>query len=69
MANKILLQRKISKVIETLADRTGKTLDQALDMMYSSNVYDKIKHQVGDTHCLSDIYLADDILNEISNRG
>ena len=69
MANKILLQRKISKVIETITDKTGKPLDESLDMMYRSNVYDKIKHQVGDTHCLSDIYLADDILNEISNRG
>lgn len=65
MANKILLQRKISKVIETLSDRTGKTLDESLDMMYNSSVYDKIKHQIGDTHCLSDIYLADDISNEL----
>ena len=64
MANKILMQRKYTKVIEALAERTGKSLDEALNLFYTSNTYDDMRNKVADMHCRSDIYLADNIIAE-----
>lgn len=65
MTNKILMQRKYTKVIEALAERTGKSLDEALNLFYTSNTYDDMRNKVADMHCRSDIYLADNIIAEM----
>lgn len=64
MANKILMQRKYAKVIEVLAERAGKSLDEALKMFYTSDTYDNMREKIADMHCRSDIYLADNIIAE-----
>lgn len=63
-ANPILLQKKYSRVIECFADRTGKSLDEALSFFYRSKVYQLVRDGVSDMHCMSDDYLAEELVLE-----
>ena len=60
-ANPILLQKKYSRVIECFAKQQGLSLDAALDFFYHSQVYQLIRDGVSDMHCMSDLYLAEEL--------
>ena len=60
-ANLILLQKKYSRVIECFAKQQGLSLDAALDFFYHSQVYQLIREGVSDMHCMSDLYLAEEL--------
>ena len=66
-ANPILLQKKYARVIEAFAQKAGLTLDKALDYFYHSEVYRLIRDGVSDMHCMSDAYLADELMAEYRN--
>jgi hypothetical protein len=61
-AHPILLQLKYDDVIETLAQKANVSVREALDIFYTSPVYEEISQGISDMHCRSDIYLADDII-------
>lgn len=63
-ANPILLQKKYSRVIELFARRLELPLDRALDFFYRSEVYRLIRDGVSDMHCMSDVYLAEELEEE-----
>ena len=63
-ANPILLQKKYSRVIECFAGQQGISLDSALDFFYHSKVYLLIRDGVSDMHCMSDAYLAEELIQE-----
>ena len=42
---------------EAYAERSGCSLDEALDRFYRSNVYVEMRDGVSDMHCMSDEYL------------
>ena len=63
-ANKNLLRMKFARVIEAYAERSGCSLDEALDCFYRSNVYVEMRDGVSDMHCMSDEYLVDELLEE-----
>ena len=63
-ANPILLQKKYSRVIECFAKQQGLSLDAGLDFFYHSQVYQLIHDGVSDMHCMSDYYLADELMIE-----
>jgi hypothetical protein len=63
-ADKTLLQYKYDSVIETLAELKGISLRQAFDMFYQSQTYLEMREGISDMHCRSDIYLAEEIINE-----
>lgn len=63
-ANPILLQKKYSRVIECFAKQQGVSLDAALDFFYHSEVYQLIRDGVSDMHCMSDMYLAEELEQE-----
>lgn len=63
-ANSILLQKKYSRVIECFARQLGVSLDAALDFFYHSEVYQLIRDGVSDMHCMSDAYLAEELVQE-----
>ena len=63
-ANPILLQKKYARVIECFANKVGISLDCALDFFYSSEVYKLVRDGVSDMHCMSDEYLADELMIE-----
>lgn len=68
MANPILLQRKYARVIECFAKKQGISLDEALDLFYRSEVYQLMRDGVSDMHCMSDLYLAEELRLEYEER-
>lgn len=63
-ANRIILDMKYARIIEILAQRLGITREEAMDIFYSSPVFELIDNGVADLHCRSDQYLADEIISE-----
>ena len=68
MANPILLQKKYARVIACFAKQQGISLDEALDLFYRSEVYQLIRDGVSDMHCMSDLYLAEELRLEYEER-
>ena len=68
MANPILPQRKYARVIECFAKKQGISLDEALDLFYRSEVYQLMREGVSDMHCMSDLYLAEELRLEYEER-
>ena len=69
MANPILLQKKYARVIECFAKKQGISLDEALDLFYRSEVYQLMREGVSDMHCMSDLYLAEELRLEYEERN
>ena len=68
MANPILLQKKYARVIECFAKQQGISLDEALDLFYRSEVYQLMREGISDMHCMSDLYLAEELRLEHEER-
>lgn len=68
MANPILLQKKYVRVIECFAKKQGISLDEAFDLFYRSEVYQLMRDGVSDMHCMSDLYLAEELRLEYEER-
>lgn len=66
-ANPILLQNKYARLIQLLANHQNISLGQALDKFIFSKTYLLMREGIGDTHCLSDEYLLEELLNEESS--
>ena len=66
-ANPILLQKKYTRVIALLSEKANISLDEGLKFFYHSFVYQLMKDGVSDMHCMSDEYLAEDLLREYRN--
>lgn len=60
-----VLWRKISQVIEALADRLGIRTEEAMDIFYKSRVCMQIRDERYALHLMSDQYIVDDIVEEI----
>lgn len=66
-ANSILLQRKYARIVKLFAEQTNQTYEQALDFFYNSKTFELISEGVADMHCLSDEYLAEELILEKNN--
>ena len=67
-ANPILLQKKYVRIVEKFAQKSNLTLDEALDFFYQSFIYTLMHEGVSDMHCMSDDYLADELIDEYRKR-
>lgn len=67
-ANPILLQKKYVRIVDKFAQKSNLTLDAALDFFYQSFLYTLMHEGVSDMHCMSDDYLADELIDEYRNR-
>lgn len=67
-ANPILLQKKYVRIVEKFAQKSNLTLDEALDFFYQSFLYTLMHEGVSDMHCMSDDYLADELIDEYRKR-
>ncbi len=67
-ANPILLQRKYARVIELFAQKADISLKEALDFFYSSKEQELLSEGVSDLHCMSDDYIAEDLLEEFTRK-
>ncbi len=63
-ANPVLLQKKYARVVKQFADMAGLSLDEALKMFYRSDVYDLVSNGISNMHCMSDLYLARELMDE-----
>ena len=63
-ANQILLQKKYARIVELFAKSVNISLEDALDFFYKLSVYKLVKEGVSDMLCMSDNYIAEDLLNE-----
>ena len=67
-ANKNLLRRKFAKVIEAYALSSGCSLDEALDRFYRSQTYELMRDGVSNMHCMSETYLAEELMEEFPDN-
>lgn len=63
-ANPTLLRMKYARVVALFAEKAGLSLEDALDRFYSSKTYELVSEGGSDMHCMSDGYLADELLIE-----
>lgn len=63
-ANPTLLRMKYGRIVERFAQLSGLSLEDALGFFYESKTYELISQGVSDMHCLSDYYLADELMLE-----
>ena len=63
-ANPTLLQKKYARVVELFSSKAGLTRSEALEFFYHSMVYQLMSEGVSDMHCMSDDYLAEELLDE-----
>lgn len=66
-ANKTLLRMLYTRVIVLFAEKAKIPLEDALDFFYHSAEYKLVREGVSDLHCMSDDYLAEDLLYEYNN--
>ncbi len=62
--NPILLQMKYARVVNLFAKESGMSLDEALAFFYHSNLYQLVREGISDMHCMSDLYLVEDLQEE-----
>lgn len=67
-ANATLLQMKYARVVCIFAKTAGLSLGDALAVFYRSQLYQLVKNGVSDMHCMSDKYLACDLMEEYLER-
>ena len=67
-ANRTLLQMKYARVISEFAKESGVSTKEAMDFFYHSKEYELIRDGISDLHCMSDGYLVEDLMEEMSYK-
>ena len=67
-ATRILRDIKYSRIIGLIAQKLNISLEEAMDILYSSTIFEIIDDGTADLICRSDIYLADEIIRELQNQ-
>ena len=63
-ADKTLLQMKYARIIALLAEQMSIDEEKAMEIFYNSDTYMLMSKGISDFHCLSDAYLAEEIMME-----
>ena len=61
-ATRILRDMKYARIIELIADKQNIPREDAMDMLYTSPLFEIIDDGTADLICRSDIYLSDEII-------
>ena len=64
IANKTLLQRKFARIISIFANKASISYEEALNKFYDSKTFTLINEGIADMHCMSDDYLAEELMME-----
>lgn len=67
-ANSTLLRMKYGRIVERFAELANLPLEDALTFFYESKTYELISQGISDMHCLSDYYLADELMIEYGKK-
>lgn len=68
-ATRILRDMKYARIIELIAEKRVISRDEAMDIFYSSPLFELIDDGTADLICRSDIYLAEEIIRMIPNQS
>lgn len=60
---------KYARIIELIADKQHISLENAMDMLYSSPIFEIIDDGTADLICRSDIYLAEEIIRMHTSKA
>ena len=60
--DRITRDMKYARIIELLAEKLNISTEQAMDMLYTSPLFEIIDKGIADLICRSDIYLAEEII-------
>lgn len=63
-ANPAILQMKYARIVNLFALQAKLSYEEALAKFYDSKTFDLISNGVADMHCMSDEYLAEELLIE-----
>lgn len=63
-----VLWRKVSSIVIMLAERLCIDEERALDIFYTTNTYKLLSDPQSGIRLMSDEYILQDVLNEITNR-
>lgn len=63
-ANPTILQMKFARIVRIFAEKANLTYEDALGKFYDSKTFELVSNGIADMHCLSDEYLADELLIE-----
>ena len=58
------VDKDIDKEVKAFAEKANISLEEALDKVYESKVFMLMEEGIADMHCMSDIYLTDELLIE-----
>lgn len=61
-ADRILRDMKYARIIDLIAEKQHIPLEDAMDMLYSSPLFEIIDDGTADLICRSDLYLAEEII-------
>lgn len=64
----IVMQGKYYGIVEQLAIRLNISDNQALDIFYNSDLYQRIIHRIGDLYLMSDAYIVDELIRELQKK-
>lgn len=64
LANKTILQMKYARIVKLFAEKMLLSYEDALGFFYDSETYHLMSEGIADMHCLSDEYLADELVLE-----
>ena len=64
IADSTLLQMKYARIISLLSKKADVDEEKAMEMFYKSNTYILMSKGISDFHCMSDAYLAEEIMLE-----
>lgn len=67
-ANPTLLRMKYDRIVERFAELANMPLEDALTFFYESKTYGLVSQGISDMHCLSDYYLADELMIEYRSK-
>ena len=67
-ADKAILQMKYARIVRLFAEGIKWPYEEALDFFYSSDTYRLMSQGIADMHCMSDEYLADEVVREWKKR-
>lgn len=67
-ATRILRDMKYARIINLIAEKQNIPLEKAMDMLYSSPLFEIIDDGTADLICRSDLYLAEEIIRQYPSK-
>ena len=69
LANETLLQKKYARIVKLYSEKYNVTIEEALDIFYNSLTYRLMREGISDMHCMSDLYIAQELNIQAKNQN